>query len=214
MKNLTKKLLSVMLSLAVFTTCVPAAFAMQAQPDDPYAELKEAIYRQLEAQGALQHYELHLAALIPQEDGISPMSTSSRSWRAPNGGILCYTYDWTYRNEKGYVDSVQTYLDYAATTDLLNGELNTVDNLLSLFYPNPLDGIPILGQFWDIIGYTNFAMNMMARNSINQAGGYARISTVYDSISGGSSTTIVGWESYPTATLNRDDAYNVTFVYG
>lgn len=214
MKNLTKKLFSVMLSLAVFTACVPAAFAAQSQPDDPYAELKESVYRQLEAQGALQHYELHLAELIPQEDGISPMSTSSRSWRAPKGGILCYTYDWTYRNEDGYVDSVQTYLDHAATTELLNGKLNTADNLLGLFYPNPFDGIPILGQFWSILSYTDFAMNMMARNSINQAGGYARISTVYDSISESGSTIITGWDSYPVATLNRDDAYNVTFVYG
>lgn len=47
---------------------VMTTFAVKAE-DDPYADIKASIYRQLKEQNALQHYELHVAALIPHEGG-------------------------------------------------------------------------------------------------------------------------------------------------
>ncbi|BAK99923.1 hypothetical protein OBV_27250 [Oscillibacter valericigenes Sjm18-20] len=40
---------------------------------------------------------------------------------------------------------------------------------------------------------------------------YSKLSVVYDSISGGSSKVLLGWDTHPFVSLNWPGAYNVSF---
>jgi hypothetical protein len=48
-------------------------------------------------------------------------------------------------------------------------------------------------------------------NIKDDANRYSKLSVVYDSISGGYSKVLVGWDTHPTVTLNWPSAYNVSF---
>ena len=127
-----KKFISLVLSCAiVLSLCIPA-FAAETDPvfTGPYADLKTSIYRQLKAQNKLDHFELQLAALLPQETSTQSTSRTTRNWNAPNGGLLSYTYDWTYRGETGYVQSCTTYMNKADTTAYLDGYGDVYADLL------------------------------------------------------------------------------------
>lgn len=214
-----KKFISLVLSCAiVLSLCIPA-FAAETDPvfTGPYADLKTSIYQQLKAQNKLDHFELQLAALLPQEASTQSTSRTTRNWNAPNGGLLSYTYDWTYRGETGYVQSCTTYMNKADTTayldgygdvyaDLLEQVLGVKKELLSkeLSYVNALIFITKLATY---------AQRALSKSAIADANGYGKVSVVYDSISGGTSTVAYGWDTYPLVKLDWPDAYDVSFKF-
>ena len=55
------------------------------------------------------------------------------------------------------------------------------------------------------------ANDSLTRYYIDVAGGYGKVSTVFDSNSGGISVVVVGWDTDPTVELNKDDAYHISF---
>ena len=60
-------------------------------------------------------------------------------------------------------------------------------------------------------GLASAYQDYYARKSVEEAGGYARCSVIYDSISGGTSTVISGWDTRPYAELDYSSAYDVRF---
>lgn len=214
-----KKFISLVLSCTiVLSLCIPA-FAAENDPvfTGPYADLKTSIYRQLKAQNKLDHFELQLAALLPQEASTQSTSRVTRSWNAPKGGVLCYTYDWTYRGESGYVAVSATYMDPNASNAYFGGSYGTVGALIEAIAGVAVDNIPMFafmgsfGKFFAAIGIAQAAQDLASRKSVESAGGYGRLSVVYDSISGGESVVLLGWSDHPTVTLDWDGAYNISF---
>lgn len=214
-----KKFISLVLSCAiVLSLCIPA-FASETDPvfTGPYADLKTSIYRQLKAQNKLDHFELQLAALLPQEASTQSTSRVTRSWNAPKGGVLCYTYDWTYRGESGYVAVSATYMDPNASNAYFAGAYGTVGALIEALAGIVVDKIPMFayleefGILFAIISVAPAAENLTYRENVRAAGGYGRLSVVYDSISGGESVVLLGWNDHPTVTLDWDGAYNISF---
>ena len=64
--------------------------------------------------------------------------------------------------------------------------------------------------------YTAFSIiglmeDALVEQYVNNADGYGKLSAVYDSISDSRSKVLVGWDSHPTITLSRSDAYDVKF---
>lgn len=211
-----KKLFAMILAAAMcLSLCVPA-LALESTPTftGPYAELKTSIYRQLEAQNKLEHFDLQLAAIIPQELGTSAKSRSATTWNAPNGGVLCYTYDWTYRDEDGYVENVTTYMTPSVTNAYLADDFGTLYALIAGVVSNGLSGLSTISPFITTVGIIGLAEDWLVKQSINNADRYGKLSVVYDSISGGTSTVLVGWDTHPTASLNWPSAYDVSFTFG
>lgn len=189
----------------------------------PYADIKATVYHQLKEQGMLEHFELQLAALIPQESETASPYRYTNSWNAPNGGVLCYTYDWTYRGEDGYVACCRIYMDQNDTNAYLAGDFGSVGDLISAVadigvstLASKIPMFSFLGTLSSIFAaaeVVSLLEDIIARNSINNADGYAKLSVVYDSISGGYSKVLLGWDTHPTVTLDWPDAYNVSFDY-
>lgn len=210
MKKRTKRMVAMVVCVAMFLACISVVAA--AKVEDPYADIKASIYQQLEMQNALHHYEIHVAELIPDESQIQLMNTNNQSWDAPNGGTLFYSYDWTYRGEDGYVDVESIYYDEAGTNKFLAGEYSVwrelVEFSIGQYLAYKLGNTIMAGV--SVIGILEAGM---VRSSIEAAGNHAKVSNVYDSISGTCSTVAIGWDSYSTVTLNRSDAYDVHFEY-
>lgn len=214
-----KKFISLVLSCAmVLSLCIPA-FAAETDPvfTGPYADLKTSIYQQLKAQNKLDHFELQLAAVLPQEVSTQSTSRVTRSWNAPKGGVLCYTYDWTYRGESGYVAVSATYMDPNASNAYFAGAYGTVGALIEAIAGPVIGKIPMLQFMGDLspifitIGIAQAIQDLAVREHVRAAGGYGRLSVVYDSISGGESVVLLGWNDHPTITLDWDGAYNISF---
>ena len=214
-----KKFISLVLSCAiVLSLCIPA-FAAETDPvfTGPYADLKTSIYRQLKAQNKLDHFELQLAALLPQEASTQSTSRTTRNWNAPNGGLLTYTYDWTYRGETGYVQSCTTYMNKAYTTAYMDGFGDDFGDLIEkvIKIKKALQG-KVLDHIEAAILIAQLiqpAERFFSRNAIADANGYGKVSVVYDSISGGTSTVAYGWDTYPLVKLDWPDAYDVSFKF-
>ena len=224
-KKLTARLLAVVMCM---TLCIPA-FATESDPvfTGPYAELKASVYQQLKAQNKLEHFELHLAALnLVEDETASVYSTSAdaMTWNAPNGGVLTYAYDWTYRGESGYVATTTTYMNVAQTNAYRSNKHESLFKLIeavtgiaidklaekiSLFESMKKEVLAIYSTL-NIIG---LAEDALVEASINDADGYSKLSAVYDSISDGYSKVLIGWDTHPTVTLDWPDAYNVSFNY-
>lgn len=210
MGRLVKRLISIIVVVSVAMTFVTNGTAVDVV--DPYAEIKAAIYQQLKAQNALHHYEIHVAEIVPDNSKVMLANAATQSWNAPNGGALKYKYDWTYRDEEGYVYTETSYLDENGTDKLLAEEFGTWAELVGFgigvatakHWISPLvSGLSLLGIIEDIA----------IRTSIDNAGGYARVSVVYDSISCTTSTVTIGWDTHPTIFLVRGDAYDIEFEY-
>ena len=45
--------------------------------------------------------------------------------------VVSYTYDWTYRNEKGYVANSTTYMAPEETNDYLANKFGTIGELIT-----------------------------------------------------------------------------------
>lgn len=220
-----KRALAFVLCVVMCLTLAIPAVAVESDPvfTGPYAELKASIYQQLKAQNKLEHFELHLAALIPQENETASVRRYTKSWNAPNGGELCYTYDWTYRNEKGYVANSTTYMAPEETNDYLANKFGTIGELITAVtgiavgqLTEKISMFAFLGDitpFFTVISIAGLAENALVRKSIEDANRYSKLSVVYDSISEGSSNVLIGWDTHPTVTLDWPDAYNVSFHY-
>lgn len=204
------------------TLAVPA-LAVESDPvfAGPYAELKTSIYQQLKAQHKLEHFELQLAALLPQENNTVRASRNTQSWYAPNGGVLCYMYDYTYRGENGYVATSTTYMAPTNTNAYLANDYGTVGSLIS-----SITGIAVgklatsiamfeflggITPFFTAVSIAGLAQAALVRKSIEDANRYSKLCVVYDSISGGYSKVLIGWDTHPTVTLDWPSAYNVSF---
>ena len=208
-----KKLTALFLAMVMCMTMSAPAFAVETMvEDDPYAELKASIYRQLEAQNALHHYEIHVAALIPQESNVAPMSVTAGPWNAPDGGVLTYSYDWTYRDESGYVENEISYMDKNATLAYQAGEYGTWSALLFAVL-GVAAGDTIFNPILGAMSIGDAGQTVASRLSIDAADGYGKVSVAYDSISGAESEVAVGWDTYPTVTLNWSSAYDISFQY-
>lgn len=218
-----KKMMSLALAMVMcMSLCVPA-FAVESDPifTGPYAELKTSIYQQLKAQNKLDHFELQLAALLPQENKTTRASRNTQSWYAPNGGELCYMYDYTYRGEKGYVAASATYMAPNDTNAYLANDFGTVGSLVSGVtgiavdqISKKIDMFEFLGDispYFTTLSIVGLAQNALERKSIDDADGYSKLCVVYDSISDEYSKVIVGWDTHPYVTLDWPSAYNVSF---
>lgn len=205
----SKRLLSFSLCLVSIISLSPTAFAQSASVD-PYVELRLSIYRQLEAQGTLYLYEHFENMFIPQNT--TAITRNTQNWYAPNGGVLHYKYDWTYRDESGYVESTATYMDINTTNQYLADQFSTLKELLSFIFGAIIKN-DTLQLLIAIYGGCTLIEDIYSRESIRKAGGYGRVGVVYDSISGVTSTVVVGWETYPMVTLNCDSAYNISAPY-
>lgn len=221
-----KKLTALFLAVVMCMTMSVPAFAVESDPvfTGPYAELKTSIYQQLKAQNKLEHFELHLAALNLEESETASVYSTSEDlgpWNAPSGGVLCYTYDWTYRGEDGYVANTITYMTPNETYAYLADDYGTLGKLISAItgiavgelaekiemFAFLKDITPIFVTL-DIIG---LAEDVFVRASIDNADDYSKLSVVYDSISGQETKVLIGWDTHPTVTLNRTDAKHVSF---
>ncbi len=134
-----------------------------------------------------------------------------RTWNAPDGGVLRYSYDWTYRGESGYVDVNATYMDKETTNAFLANSYGTYGALVMGILGAVL-GKTVAGPYFTGLSIYQAANDSLTRYYIGEANGYGKVSAVYDSISGGSSVVVVGWDTYPTVELNRDDAYDISFT--
>ncbi|MCU6790458.1 Uncharacterised protein [uncultured Butyricicoccus sp.] len=201
-----KKFISILLCFSLSLLSMPFAFAAN-ESIDPYAELKESVYNQLKAQNALGHYEFHIAALIPEESSI--YASQAQRWYAPSGGVLSYQYDLKYQLDEGYVQNVVTFCDKEDTLKLMAGEFGTIKSVVLAV----LGVVPeyIFSKLLLSAGIAQAYLDAYARKDIEDAGGYGKCSVIYDSISGGTSTVIAGWHTYPYAELNYSSAYDVSF---
>lgn len=59
---------------------------------------------------------------------------------------------------------------------------------------------------------SNVVTNIYSKKSIQAAGGYAKVSTIYDSISGCSPTVAVGWNNYSEIVMDYNNARDVRYV--
>ena len=154
-------------------------------------------------------------------------SVNSQSWNAPGGGVLAYTYDWTYRGESGYVSIAIAYMTPAMTNEYRLGNYESVGELISEVADITYNSSSLRNKFpalqrlysmssslfnsfiaFEIIGLLE---DILVEHYIEEADGYGKLSTVYDSISDCRSKVLVGWDSHPTVTLSRSDAYDVQF---
>lgn len=229
-----KKIIAILLVMTLcMTMCIPSFASESDSVSDPvftgsYAELKASVYQQLKEQDKLEHFELHLEALGIGETETAmdnSRSVNSQSWNAPNGGVLSYTYDWTYRGESGYATNVISYMTPAMTDAYRLGDYHSLGEMIvgitGYVYSQLQKQIPALKSLFTInpgiygafiaIDIANLIEGAISESYINQADGYGKLSAVYDSISDASSKVLVGWDSHPTVTLNRSDAYNVSF---
>jgi hypothetical protein len=218
-----KKIMSLALALVMCLTLAVPAFAVESDPvfTGPYAELKTSIYQQLKAQHKLEHFELQLAALLPQENKTTRAVSSTQSWYAPNGGELCYMYDYTYRGENGYVATSTTYMAPTDTNACLANKYGTVGSVISAATGIAVGKLSKKIAMFEFLGditpaFTTLSVigilnDRLVRKSIDDADRYSKLCVVYDSISGGYSKVLVGWDTHPTVTLNWPSAYNVSF---
>lgn len=200
-----KKLFSFVLSVIMLVTMLPIN-AMGTEINDPYADLRESIYIQLDAQDALHLYDHFITILVP--DSQTNARSTNTTWTAPNSGVLSYTYDYTYRGEDGYVNSIICYMDINDANAYLAGEYFSHGDVVMLllgYIPGYVSGLISL------MGAVSIGERALARSSIDNAGGYGKLASVYDSISGTSTSVIVGWDNYPTVSLNNSSAYNIHF---
>ncbi len=227
-----KRIMSILLVVVMCVTmCIPS-FASESDPvfTGPYAELKTSIYQQLKEQDKLEHFDLHLAALGLEESKSTmniSRSVNSQSWNASGGGVLSYTYDWTYRGESGYVTNTITYMTPTMTDDYRLGDYSSLGELISeaagvAFSSTTSRNIfPALQRLYNksislFNEYTAFSIiglmeDALVEQYVNNADGYGKLSAVYDSISDSRSKVLVGWDAHPTVTLSRSDAYDVKF---
>lgn len=217
-----KKLLSFIMCIVLCLGYSLPSFAAESDPvfTGPYAEIKASIYQQLKAQGKLEHFELQVAALIPDDNEIVSTYREAESWVAPNGGVLTYTYDWTYRGEDGYVANCVTHMTPSQTNEYLGGSFGNIGALIKELTGLGVSQLSRIPMFEFLAGITpvfaTFSIidginDTLVRASIDNADGYGKVSVVYDSISDGYSKVICGWDTHAIVTLDYPGAYYVDF---
>ena len=207
MKKLAKRTISIFILLALVISLTPSVFALENDPD---RELRAEIYRQLEAQDALYMYDVFVEMLITDVQGnsdVSAYSNGSYSWNAPNGGVLHYKQDWTYRDESGYTEHISSYLDESKTDKFFAGKFGTLEAVII----GILGFVPDYGFYIAGLGVASLFNDYVLKTQVDAAGGYIRIATVYDSISGKTSQVAAAWDTYSKVTLNNSKAYEVVF---
>ena len=201
-----KKLTALFLALVMCMTMSAPALAVET---DPYADLRESIYLQLEAQDALHLYDDFVKVLIPNE-GISLMAETGYddivdSWPAEYGGVLHYTVDYTYRGEDGFKEYVISYMDYDNSYYYVLQEtgFSFGDIIVGL-----LGEIPY--YFGDAISFAASTgsgyISIHSSESITNAHGFAKVVTIYDSISDTDASVASGWEDHTTIILRDTSA--------
>lgn len=216
---MSKKLLSLALALVMsLSLCIPA-FALETSSEskdtDPYAELYADIYNQLEAQNALYLYDDFVQMLVPANDNYYPAtrstSNTSTSYDAPYGGVIHYFNDYTYQGDRGYKECTIVYMDKQDTKDYLADQYGNVGDLVGCVLGFVPGWIPtVIG----LASLSNVVTNIYSKKSIKAAGGYAKVSTIYDSISGSSPTVAVGWDNYSQIVMNDYTARDVSVAIG
>ena len=176
---------------------------------DLYALEREMIYSQLEAQNALHLYDHFVNILIPTTSDSSDQGIRANGfpYSAPNGAVLGYKYDYTYRGEDGFVYSVINYMLPDNTAAYFRGDSPTVGSIVY----DVIGSYPSAFSFmFDYFALVSGAELIQAGWSVEAADGYGKICTAYDSISDSAPTVVVGWADHPTVVAPRSDAYEIT----
>lgn len=211
-KTALRKVISMVL---LFAMALPMTLSAAAIENDPYQDVRTAIYVQLKAQNALHMYDEFEALLIPStNDGIQVASSSAQaasSWYAPKGGVLHFKRDFTYQMEYGYTDHCITFMTPQQTTQYFSNQFGTLGSLILTVAGLIPKGV---GLVFTGIGLSQLALDVNAKYTVEKAGGYGRLAAIYDSISGGTPVVMTGWTEHPTVSVGFSDAYDIEFTAG
>ena len=227
-----KKLTALFLALVMCMTMSAPAFAVESTSVAAMEKaahedaIRAEIMRQLEAQDAVHLYDAFEAIFLPDETS-QTYGTYANTVRyyAPDGGSTYFTRPYTYRGENGTYTYLIHHLDAEATQLLLediNSEMELIQFLDGLYglwgnITNPFSIPTIQDMLADagkeyLIKMKILALDFSA-DLIHEANDYARVVTVEGSIDGSYATVAAGWEDYPYAVIDYNDAENRVFDY-
>ena len=212
-----RKLMSVVLAMAMVVTMVGTAFAkeenvdiaMQNEIDARMDIIMEDVYRQLEAQDGLVYldvYEEFFLANVTHEVmmdyGIQTMDTDGKvNYSLRNGGTIYYKSPVPDAEAS---ELVVTCLDRQRTLDyILDKESFSVGTIIE----------SIVGDLGEIGSATGFVLTLRsfadaaAKSSIKKAGGYTEIVNTYNPTYKEGASIVTGWSDHPFV-VTPSDSYD------
>lgn len=221
-----KRLVSMFLILAMCMGLTVPAFAAEPAVEKVLAvkieneiqsqidEIYNTVYEQLEAQNALNLIDSFMAVYEPtvrccvmEKYGMLDIASTyanneSISYYFPHGGTLCFT------NTQLGSESVSLYLNRADTDKyILNSSSGTIYDLVLEI----LGHAPVFGFLFETVAKIKSVYDVAAKYNISKADGYSWTLNVYDPATGDSGSVVLGWQNYPTATINASTSSNVEY---
>lgn len=216
-----KKLLSMVLSLAMVISVVSPAFAYDASANiamDIQNEIQaktdlimDDVYRQLEEQDALELLDVYKEILEPQihcevltQHGVMPMS--AKTYNLKNGGVITYlaTFD-----EYQPTEVVVTCLDRDRAYDFILQQLSfSAGDIIEVI----LGHIPYVSDISDFLFNLDSYCGTAAITSITKSNGYAQVINTYSREFDTSASVVIGWSTHPSYT-SPDNSINHRVTY-
>ena len=201
-----KKLTALFLALVMCMTMSAPAFAAET---DPYADLRESIYLQLEAQDALHLYDDFVEVLIPKTNNTRSMNGVVYSTNAVNGGILHYCVDETYRGEDGTKIYNIQYLNEKASKDYIINAATPNWKDVVLHYLGKVPGF--FGTVFTMASESETFLESYGIADIISADYFGKIVSIYDPFSDVIASVATGWHDHCRVELNNSDAYDIVW---
>lgn len=199
-----KKIIAIIMALAVSFTMVSSAFAADeslpvrltekqilAEIQSEEARIFDEVYMQLKAQGALGLMDIYKEILKPEIEQ-SVRQQYGVNLPALQSTTSSFTYGGTVAYKQSGATVLNTYLDYDNSYYyVLSMDSSTVGSIVQQI----LGYIPKWGTVFSGLFSINSIYSASAKKSIRDAGGYAMIMNVDSAVEKGS--VVIGWKNHP-----------------